>query len=75
MSDIDLELHHSTPGRVLHPSPMSGVRFTRDDERVLYHSRLEIYAHGSAGVQIPFNGGAGRGNGYSSIHRSLPAGS
>lgn len=23
------------------PSPMSGVRFTRDDERVLYHARLE----------------------------------
>jgi 6-phosphofructokinase 1 len=28
-------------GECRFPSPLSGVRFTRDDERVLYHTRLE----------------------------------
>jgi 6-phosphofructokinase 1 len=36
------------------PSPMSGVRFTGDDERVLYHSTLEgITACLNAGAAVP----------------------
>ena len=37
--DLDFTIERLGPGRV--PSPMSGVRFTRDEERVLYHSTLE----------------------------------
>ena len=41
MSDIDLDFTIARLGECRIPSPMPGVRFTRDDERVLYHARLE----------------------------------
>jgi 6-phosphofructokinase 1 len=41
MPDIDLDFTIARLGECRIPSPMSGVRFTRDDERVLYHGRLE----------------------------------
>ena len=37
-SDLDFTIARLGPCRIA--SPMSGVRFTRDDERVLYHSTL-----------------------------------
>jgi 6-phosphofructokinase 1 len=41
MSDNRIDFTISRLGECRIPSPMSGVRFTRDDERVLYHARLE----------------------------------
>ena len=41
MRDKDFDFTIATLGEGRIPSPMSGVRFTRDDERVLYHSTLE----------------------------------
>jgi 6-phosphofructokinase 1 len=41
MRDETLDFTIATLGECAIPSPMSGVRFTRDDERVLYHSTLE----------------------------------
>ena len=41
MRDSDLDFTIARLGECRFPSPLSGVRFTRDDERVLYHSRLE----------------------------------
>jgi 6-phosphofructokinase 1 len=41
MRDSDLDFTIARLGECRIPSPMSHVRFTRDDERVLYHSRLE----------------------------------
>jgi 6-phosphofructokinase 1 len=41
MRDSDLDFTIARLGECLIPSPMSHVRFTRDDERVLYHARLE----------------------------------
>ena len=41
MSDSDLDFTIARLGECRIPSPMPGVRFTRDDERVLYHARLE----------------------------------
>ena len=41
MPDSDLDFTIPRLGECRIPSPMSHVRFTRDDERVLYHSRLE----------------------------------
>ena len=41
MSDIDLDFTIAQLGECRIQSPMSGVRFTRDSERVLYHARLE----------------------------------
>src|SRR6476620_4051140 len=41
MRDETLDFTIATLGECSIPSPMSGVRFTRDDERVLYHSTLE----------------------------------
>jgi 6-phosphofructokinase 1 len=40
MRDEDLDFTIARLGECRIPSPMSGVRFTPDDERVLYHSRL-----------------------------------
>jgi 6-phosphofructokinase 1 len=37
-TDLDFSIARLGDGRV--PSPMRGVRFTTDDERVLYHARL-----------------------------------
>jgi len=41
MSDSDLDFRIDRLGECRIPSPMSGVRFTGDNERVLYHGRLE----------------------------------
>ena len=41
MSDSELDFTIARLGECRVSSPMSGVRFTRDDERVLYHARLE----------------------------------
>jgi 6-phosphofructokinase 1 len=41
MRDDDLDFTIATLGECRVPSPMSGVRFTDDDERVLYHATLE----------------------------------
>jgi len=41
MPEISLDFTISRLGESRFASPMSGVRFTRDDERVLYHARLE----------------------------------
>jgi len=41
MPDTDLDFTIARLGECRIASPMSGVRFTRDDERVLYHARLE----------------------------------
>jgi 6-phosphofructokinase 1 len=41
MDDTDLDFSVTRLGECRVPSPMQGVRFTADDERVLYHSRLE----------------------------------
>jgi 6-phosphofructokinase 1 len=41
MRDRDLDFTIARLGEGRLRSPMSGVRFTRDDERVLYHSGLE----------------------------------
>jgi 6-phosphofructokinase 1 len=41
MSDSDLDFTIARLGECRIPSPMSGVRFTREDERVLYHARLK----------------------------------
>jgi len=41
MSESSLDFTIARLGECRIPSPMSGVRFTRDDEHVLYHARLE----------------------------------
>ena len=41
MSDTELDFTIIRIGECRIPSPMKGARFTRDDERVLYHARLE----------------------------------
>lgn len=41
MSDGDLDFTVQRLGECRIPSPLTGVRFTRDDERVLHHARLE----------------------------------
>ena len=40
-------------GECRFPSPLAGVRFTRDDERVLYHARLEDIKEWIAGGADP----------------------
>jgi 6-phosphofructokinase 1 len=41
MPDNDLDFTIARLGECRIPSPLSGVRYTRDEERVLYHARLE----------------------------------
>ncbi len=41
MHENDIDFTISRLGECRITSPLSGVRFTRDDERVLYHARLE----------------------------------
>jgi 6-phosphofructokinase 1 len=41
MRDHDLDFTIARLGECHIPSPMSGVRFTREEERVLYHSTIE----------------------------------
>ena len=40
MGDKDLDFTIARLGECRIPSPISGVRFTGDDERVLYHAAL-----------------------------------
>ena len=41
MRDGDLDFTIARLGECRFPSPLTSVRFTRDDERILYHARLE----------------------------------
>ncbi len=41
MLEGDLNFAIAQLGQCRFPSPLSGVRFTCDDERVLFHARLE----------------------------------
>jgi 6-phosphofructokinase 1 len=41
MATADLDFTVPRLGECRFPSPLAGVRFTRDDERILHHSRLE----------------------------------
>lgn len=41
MRDRDLDFTIARLGECRFPSPMSGVRFTRDEERVVYHAQLK----------------------------------
>src|SRR5262245_29381498 len=59
-ADLDFTIPTLGPCRV--PSPMTGVRFTGDDERVLYHSTLgDVHAwqERSAGADLPAMESAG----------------
>src|SRR5271157_3697545 len=48
----DFEIQHL--GKCTIPSPMTGIRFTGDDERILYHSNLEdIRRYLDAGAEPP----------------------
>jgi len=60
MRDDDLDFTIATLGECRVPSPVSGVRFTDDDERVLYHSTLGgIDAHLATGARPPAMESAG----------------
>ena len=60
MRDDDLDFTIATLGECHVPSPVSGVRFTDDDERVLYHSTLGgIDAHLATGARPPAMESAG----------------
>jgi 6-phosphofructokinase 1 len=41
LRDGDIDFTIARLGECRFPSPLSNIRFTRDDERVLYHARLE----------------------------------
>jgi 6-phosphofructokinase 1 len=71
MRDDDLDFMIARLGECRVESPMSGVRFTRDDERVLYHSTLE-------GIKPWLDTGASRDESRTetdAVLRSLAAGS
>ncbi len=54
MRDKDLDFTIERLGECAIPSPMSGVRFIQDDERVLYHASLrEVKAGLANGVEPP----------------------
>jgi 6-phosphofructokinase 1 len=60
MRDNDLDFTVATLGECRIPSPMSGVRFTSDEERVLYHSTLEgVEAWLDKGAVLPAMESAG----------------
>ncbi|HEY3352177.1 MAG TPA: ATP-dependent 6-phosphofructokinase [Polyangia bacterium] len=60
MRDEDLDFTVARLGERRIPSPMSGVRFTRDDERVLYHASLnELKPWLDRGVEPPAMESAG----------------
>jgi 6-phosphofructokinase 1 len=60
MRDTDLDFTIARLGECRIQSPMSGVRFTRDDERVLYHSTLEgVKAWLDKGAALPTMESAG----------------
>ena len=41
MRDVELDFTIARLGQCCYPSPLTGVRFVSDEERVLYHARLE----------------------------------
>jgi 6-phosphofructokinase 1 len=54
MADQDLDFTIERLGECRFPSPMQGVRFTADSERILYHARLdEIKEYIGAGAEPP----------------------
>ena len=54
MHEKDLDFTVQRLGKNYFPSPLRGVRFTRDDERVLYHSRLaDMKAWTTVGAEPP----------------------
>jgi len=56
----DLNFTIARLGKCAFPSPLSGVRFTQDHERVLYHARLEdLQAHIADGADPPAMEAAG----------------
>ena len=60
MREGDLDFTIARLGECRFPSPLSGVRFTREDERVLYHARLEeAKVWIEAGVNLPAMEAAG----------------
>lgn len=60
LPDVDLDFTISRLGECRFPSPLSGVRFTGDDEHVLYHTRLEdLKACIAAGADPPAMEAAG----------------
>jgi 6-phosphofructokinase 1 len=60
MRDSDLNFTIAKLGECRVPSPLSGVRFTRDEERVLYHSTLEaMTACLNTGAELPAMESAG----------------
>ena len=79
MRDDDLDFTIARLGECRIPSPMSGVRFTRDEERVLYHSTLEgmnAWLDRTTGARrLPRWSPPDRGRCCSSIRRSSRAGS
>ena len=52
LRDGDLDFTIARSGECRFPSPLSSVRFTRDDERALYHARLEAMKESLAGGRI-----------------------
>ena len=72
--DLDFTIARLGEGRVR--SPMSNARFTRDDERVLYHTGLEeMKAWLDRGKILPRWSRRARGSRCSSTRRGWPAGS
>ena len=60
MNDGNLDFTIRRLGECRIPSPMSGVRFTSDQERVLYHSRLDdLRAWTAGGKDLPTMEAAG----------------
>jgi 6-phosphofructokinase 1 len=57
--EADLDFTIARLGECRFLSPVSGVRFTRDDERVLYHARLEDLKGWIAGTDPPAMEAAG----------------
>jgi len=53
LSDISLDFTIDRLGDCRIPSPLTEVRFTKDDERILYHSRLEEIRPTLAAGQLP----------------------
>ena len=75
MRDDELDFTIARLGECRIPSPMSGVRFTRDEERVLYHSTIEgINAWLDKGAAPPRWSPPDRGRCCFSIRRSSRAG-
>ena len=77
MGGNDLDFTIARLGECRIPSPMSGVRFTGDEERVLYHATLDginAWLDRLTGARrLPRWSPPDRGRGCSSIRRSWHA--